>query len=207
MKIGIIGSGNIGGTLAKLWAKAGHEVFVSSRHPEELSGLVSGIGKNAHAGTVREAAEFGEVIFLAIPLKGVKDTLPAIEKMLEGKVVVDAMNPFPGRDGEVAREIIERGIASGVRTQERLPDSKIARAFSSVYYKTLQTESHRQGEKVAIPIAADDDEARQVAVDLVRDAGFEPFFLGKLSESNPLDPDRRLFSESMTVSEMEDLMR
>jgi hypothetical protein len=202
MKIGILGGGHIGGTLTRLWAEAGHQVMVSSRHPEELESLVSEIDGDAQTGSVEEAAAFGEVVFLAIPLKGVVDTLPDIADDLSGKVVIDAMNPFPGRDGEVAQEIFDRGIASGVRTQERLPDAKVARAFSSVYYQVLQSEAHREGEKIAVPIAADDNEARSVTEQLVRDAGFEPFDLGSLTDSKPLDPEGSLFTEAMTAAGM-----
>ncbi|HKJ68702.1 MAG TPA: NAD(P)-binding domain-containing protein [bacterium] len=203
MKIGIIGTGNIGGTLAKLWADAGHQVMVSSRHPEQLTGLVEDIGENASVGTVEEAVRFGEVVFLAMPLKGVLDTLPKIKDDLSGTVVLDAMNPFPNRDGEVATEIQQRGIASGVATQERLPDSKVVRAFSSVYYQALQTEHHLQDHWVAVPIAGNDDEAKTMAANLVRDAGFEPFDLGSLSDSRPLDPGGSLFTETLTSAEMQ----
>lgn len=206
MKIGIIGTGNIGGTLARLWATAGHHVMVSSRHPEKLTGLVEDIGENTSTGTIEEAARFGEVVFLAMPLKGVRDTLPKIKHQLSGKVVLDAMNPFPNRDGEVATEIQRRGIASGVATQERLPDSKVVRAFSSVYYRALHTEHHRPDQWVAIPIAGDDEQAKTVAADLVRDAGFEPFDLGSLSESRPLDPGGALFTETLTTEEMKGML-
>ncbi len=206
MNIGIIGTGDIGGTLAKLWASAGHHVMVSSRHPEKLTGLVKDIGGNARAGSVEEAAQLSEVVFLAMPLKGVRVTFPKIKAHLAGKVVLDAMNPFPNRDGEVATEIQRRGIAAGVATQERLPDSKVVRAFSSVYYRTLQTEHHRQDHRVAIPIAGDDEQAKTVAADLVRDAGFEPFDLGTLPESKPLDPGGALFTETLTTEEMKGVL-
>jgi len=202
MKIGVIGAGNIGGTLTRLWAGAGHEVMVSSRHPGELTALVKDIGKKASAGTVEQAAEFGEVAFLAMPLKGVADTLPKIQSALSGKVVLDAMNPFPNRDGEIASEILNRGIASGVATQERLPESAVVRAFSSIRFRELQTEHHRNGDRVAVPIAGDDPAAKEVATRLVRDAGFEVFDLGPLADSRPLDPGGVLFVQTFTRDEI-----
>ncbi|MDX1618553.1 MAG: NAD(P)-binding domain-containing protein [Balneolaceae bacterium] len=202
MDIGIIGAGSIGGTLARLWAEAGHKVMISSRHPEELKSLAEDIGGNADYGTVKEAAAFGEVVVLAIPLKGRGDTVPDIKSSLNGKVVIDAMNPFPGRDGSIAEGIIKKGIASGVATSEQLDQSEVVRAFSSVYFKELQSESHREGEKVAIPMAAETEKARDIAAGLIRDAGFEPYDLGSLAESKPLDPDGQLFGSTLTAQEI-----
>jgi len=206
MDIGIIGAGSIGGTVGRLWAEAGHKVMLSSRHPEELQGLIEEIGDNAQYGTPAEAAAFGEVVLLAIPLRGRTDTIPEIEDQLKGKVVIDAMNPFPGRDGAVAEEVINRGIASGVATAEQLDDSAVARAFSSVHYVDLIPEAHREGEKVAIPIAADDPEARTVAGELVRDAGFEPYDLGGLADSKPMDPQGELFGSTLTSAEIDAIL-
>ncbi|MDX1639385.1 MAG: hypothetical protein R3281_15570 [Balneolaceae bacterium] len=145
-------------------------------------------------------------MLLAIPLKGFPGVLSSIKPDLNGKIVLDAMNPFPGRDGDVANDILNRGIASGVATQEQLPDAKVAGVFSSVYYKVLQSEAHRPGDRIAIPYAADDDEAREVAQKLIADAGFDPYFLGTLSESKPLDPGGMLFTESYTSREMEEVL-
>lgn len=206
MKIGTIGAGSIGGTVARLWTAAGHEVMISSRHPRELEGLAEDIGENAQAGTPAEAAAFGDVVLLAIPLKGRKDTIPEIKASLKGKVVIDAMNPFPGRDGSIAEEIIEKGIASGVATGEQLPESKIVRAFSSVYFKELQSEAHREGVNAAVPMAADQEEARKIAKKLIRDAGFETYDLGSLADSKPLDPEGTLFGQTLTVQEIEKIL-
>ncbi|MEJ2050057.1 MAG: NADPH-dependent F420 reductase [Calditrichota bacterium] len=207
MKIGVIGAGNIGGTLAGLWADAGHEVMLSSRHPERLAQLAEQLGEKVSSGTVEEAAEFGEVVFLAMPLKGVSNTLPKIQSYLVGKVVLDAMNPFPNRDGEFALDIQKRGIASGVATQERLSESKVVRAFSSINYQKLRTEHHRKGNLVAVPIAGDDPAAKEVARRLVQDAGFESFDLGKLADSRPLDPGGALFVKTMNREELTAALR
>ena len=207
MKIGIIGAGNIGGTLARLWAEAGHEVMFSSRHPRQLEGLAGDIGRNARSGTPEKAAEFGEVVLLAIPLKGLNDTIPQIKEFLKGKVVIDAMNPFPGRDGKIAETIINRGIASGISTAEHLPDSDVVRAFSSVYFKVLKSEAHRSGEKIAIPMAADSKEAKKVAGELIMDAGFAPCDIGSLADSKSLDPDGELFGKTLMLNEIKEVLK
>jgi predicted dinucleotide-binding enzyme len=200
MKIGIIGAGNIGGTLARLWAQAGHQVMVSSRHPERLHDLVSRLGDNACSGTPEESAAFGDVVFLAIPLHGMDTTVQAVKPFLAGKVVLDAMNPFANRDGEVAQRAVAKG-ASGVYTAEVLDNARVARAFSSVHYTSLQSEANRDGDRIAVPIAADDDDTKQVAADLVRDAGFAPYDLGRLAESQELDPGGALFGKALTPKE------
>lgn len=93
MKIGILGSGAIGGTLGKLWAQAGHDVLFSSRHPETLASLVAQAGSRTHAGTVAQAASFGDVILLAVSYGTLGEALREINGKLNGKIVIDATNP------------------------------------------------------------------------------------------------------------------
>ena len=94
MKIGIIGSGNIGGTAAKLFVNAGHEVAISnSRGPESLTSFVNSVGPNIKAKTVEDAIKFGEVILLAIPWRK-RQNLLSISELFDSKIVIDAMNPY-----------------------------------------------------------------------------------------------------------------
>src|SRR5262245_4608394 len=104
MRIGIVGAGMIGSTLAKLWVDAGHDVRVSSRHPETLQPLVEQLGTRASAGTPVEAATFGEVVMLTVPLKAVPDLAHDLAPLLSGKVVLDTGNAYERRDGAVARQ-------------------------------------------------------------------------------------------------------
>lgn len=201
MRIGTIGAGNIGGTLARLWTTAGHDVLISSRHPEQLADLAAQMGARCCYGTVEEAVAFGEVILLSPPLGAIVELAPRIADAAAGKVVLDTMNPFPDRDGQPANEIFERGIASALATQERLPRSRIVRAFSSVHYSDLQSRVCQQPYLLAIPFAADDIEAKNVAAQLIRDAGFEPFDLGGLAQSKPQDPGGELFGKAYTVEQ------
>src|SRR5271169_1742541 len=100
IKIGVIGSGRLGGTIGGLWVKAGHPVLFSSRHPEELSGLVDSLGPLAKAGTVQEAATFGEVILIAVPYAALPQIGKDYATELKGKVVIDACNAVAARDGD-----------------------------------------------------------------------------------------------------------
>src|SRR5438309_5439981 len=104
MRIGVIGAGMIGSTLAKLWVDAGHEVRVASRHPEMLKPLIERLGQRASAGTPVDAATFGEVVLLTVPLKAVPDLVHDLAPLLVGKVVLDTGNAYERRDGPLARQ-------------------------------------------------------------------------------------------------------
>jgi len=104
-KIGIVGSGNIGGTLGILLGKAGYEIFFSSRHPETLKDLVKTVGPNASAGDLAEAIAFGDVIIMSLPMKAFKELSAETKDALKGKIVIDTSNPYPERDGEEIRVV------------------------------------------------------------------------------------------------------
>ena len=171
-KIGIVGSGKIGGTIGELWAKASYQVMFSSRHPDELKGLVEKVGPNARAGTVEEAVKFGDVIFIAVPYSALPQIGRDNAAALKGKVVLDSCNPIAARDGEIVKEAVENGV--GETSAKYLPGTRLVRAFNSFNWATFARESNRAGEKIGVPIASDDPEAIAVASKLVRDAGFEP---------------------------------
>src|SRR5206468_2938549 len=99
MRIGIIGAGMIGSTLAKLWVDGGHEVRVASRHPEALQSLIEGLGARASAGTPLDAATFGDVVLVTVPLKAIPDLARDVAPALSGKIVLDTGNAYEQRDG------------------------------------------------------------------------------------------------------------
>src|SRR5689334_5117428 len=148
-KIGIIGAGHIGGTLAELWVKAGHPVIISSRHPDELKPLAEKLGPLCTVGTVQEAASQGDVILISVPYSALPQIGKDYAKELKDKVVLDTGNPYPQRDGEMANDARKRG--TGVTSSEYLPGVKLVRAFNALRYQDLKSESNRKGEKVAIP--------------------------------------------------------
>jgi 8-hydroxy-5-deazaflavin:NADPH oxidoreductase len=207
MNIGIVGGGHVGGTLALLWVKSGHDVLISSRHPDMLEQLRKQIGARCCKGTFSEAAQFGEVILLAIPLGGIVAISSTLEKFFSGKVILDAMNPFAERDGEIATDIINRKIAAGQASQERFPAAKITRAFSSIRCLDLQTQANRTPPAVAVPYSTDFDDAKNVCEKLIRGAGFAPFDLGPLNLSKPLDPGGILFGKALTEQQILELLR
>ena len=179
LKIGVIGSGRIGGTLGELWLKAGHEVMFSSLNLEHDKSLAARLGGKARAGTTKEAAAFGDVILIAVPYSALPEVGRELASVMKGKVVIDASNPIVARDGEMATAAREKG--AGVASAEYLPGTRIVRAFNAIGYARLPTFSQRQGERTAMPIAGDDANAIAVASRLVRDVGLEPVLVGPLA--------------------------
>lgn len=199
IKIGIIGAGNIGGTIGQLWAKAGHKVLYSSRHPDELKPLVEKTGPNAQAGTVQQAVAFGDVIFIAVPYSAMPGIGRDNAAALKGKIVLNASNPITGRDGEIARIAQQKGV--GESDQELLPGTRLVRAFNSTGAGRFAADAHKPGEKLGVAIAGDDPEAMKVAAQLVRDAGFEPVPV-PLARAKEFAPGAPLFGRGLPVSEL-----
>jgi predicted dinucleotide-binding enzyme len=200
LKIGIIGAGHIGGTLASLWVRAGHEVLVSSRHPDQLTGLVRSLGPRARAGTPREAALFGDVVLISVPYGALPQVGRDLRTELSGKIVLDTGNPYPQRDGDMAVEARRKG--TGVSSAEFLPGVRLVRAFNAINSGDLAGEAHRSGERIAIPLAGDDSQALEVAQRLVRDAGFEPVVVGPLARAREFDVGTAVYTRLMTAAQL-----
>ncbi len=200
LKIGIIGTGKIGGALARHWVAAGHEVFVSSRHPEELKGLVAELGPRAHVGTPREAAAFGSVILVSIPYGAMAQIGDDLRKELDGKVILDTSNPVERRDGAMALDAQKKG--AGVATAELLHSKRVVRAYNCIPAATLANDGDRKPERIAIPIGGDDPKALKIAEQLVRDSGFDPVMVGSLAQTRQFDLGQPLATGSLTATEM-----
>lgn len=192
VKIGIVGAGNVGGTLGSVWVKAGHEVMFSSRHIEDDRELAARLGPNAHAGTPQEAAAFGEVVMVSVPYHALPDVRDALGDLIAGKVVIDTCNPFLGRDGEIAKRAREKG--AGLASKEMLPGARVVRAFNAIGYRRMG-QMHETSGHVAMPIASDDPEAVAIVEPLIRDIGFEPVLVGDLEMGKYLMPGTPLAGE------------
>jgi 8-hydroxy-5-deazaflavin:NADPH oxidoreductase len=200
MKIGVIGAGHIGGAIGGLWTKAGHPVFFSSRHPEELKDLVARLGSLAQAGTVDQAIAFGDVVFIAVPYGALPQIGKDYGKSLAGKIVLDANNAVSSRDGSIAEEVERDGI--GVTSQKYLPGARLVRAFNTLSYTIFEREANRAAPRLAIPIAGDDQEAVQVAAGLVRDAGFDPVEVGKLADARRFQRGAPGYGQNVSAAEL-----
>ncbi|MGB8430774.1 MAG: NAD(P)-binding domain-containing protein [Pseudolabrys sp.] len=199
-RIGIIGSGHIGGTIGGLWIKKGHQVAFSSRHPDELKPMVAELGSLARAGTVEEAIAFGDVLFIAVPYGAVPQIGKDYSAAMKGKVMLDACNAVSARDGAVADEVEQTGI--GVTTQKYFPGVRIVRAFNTMSYMIFAREANRPDPKLAVPIAGDDPQAVQIAAGLVRDAGFDPVVVGKLADARRFQRGQPGYGQSVSATEL-----
>jgi predicted dinucleotide-binding enzyme len=206
MRIGIIGAGMIGSTLAKLWADAGHDVRLASRHPEQLKPLVDEIGERASAGTPKEAATFGDAVMLTVPLKAIPDLARDLAPLLAGKIVMDTGNSYERRDGDAAREATAHAAGSAAWAAAMFPQARWVKAFNTVYYKTLESEAHRKGDQVGIPLASDDREALETVAGLVKDAGFDPVPVGALARGKAFEPDTRTYNTGMSGREIRKIL-
>ena len=200
LKIGIIGSGRIGGTLGELWAKAGHEVMFSSLDLDKDRELAKAVGAKAQAGTPAQAAAWGDVLLVSVPYTALPQIGKDYAASIKGKVVLDTSNPIHARDGEMA--VAARAKGTGVASAEFLPGARLVRAFNEVGFRALKSESNRAGDKVAIPLAADDKGALEVAIGLVKDAGFEPVVVGGLETAKKFDVGTPVFGKTLTASEL-----
>jgi predicted dinucleotide-binding enzyme len=187
MRIGIIGAGMIGSTVAQLWVDAGHEVRLASRHPDELQPLVANLGQLASSGTPADA--FPELA---------RDLAP----LLAGKIVLDTGNVYEKRDGEVGVAAVRHPRGSAGWSASLFPGARWVKAFNSVYFKTLETEAHRDGDQVGIPLASDDHAAMDVAAQLVRDAGFAPVPVEPLSRGKEFEPGTKPYNTGMSGPEL-----
>ncbi|MGE5173234.1 MAG: NADPH-dependent F420 reductase [Betaproteobacteria bacterium] len=195
-KIGIVGSGRIGGTLGILLAKAGYEVLYSSRHPDTLKDLVKTAGPKACAGTIAEAIAFGDVIVVSVPLKALPELDAETKEALKGKIVIDTSNPYPQRDGVIAEEARKDPGGMGAFVSRLLPGARIVRAFNTVYSEDLKKTVNNRGEKIGIPIASDDPEGLKAATELVEQAGLDPVVVGGLSTSKLFDVGTAVYATS-----------
>jgi len=199
-RIGIIGSGHIGGTIGGLWIKKGHPVMFSSRHPEELKDMVTQLGGLAQAGTVEQAIAFGDVLFIAVPYGAIQQIGKDYSSAMKGKVLLDACNAVSARDGAVADEVEQNGI--GVTSQKYMPDARVVRAFNTMSYMIFAREANRPDPKLAIPIAGDDPQAVQAAAGLVRDAGFDPVIVGKLADARRFQRGQPGYGQQVSAAEL-----
>lgn len=183
MKIGIIGSGNIGGNLARLFIKAGHEVaLANTRGPSSLRNFVYELGGDLHPIDADGAVVYGEVIFVSIPWRSL-DTLPVFN--VPGKVIVDTTNPYrsDGTFYDLGADI------SSTKVIEHFPEGSVVKAFNSIWYKHLSQEGDVKlslDDRRVIPLAGDEKNAKAKVSKLIEEIGFGPLDTGTLKEGSRL---------------------
>jgi len=185
--VGIIGSGMIGGTVARLSVAAGHRVVLSnSRGPETLQELVAELGPLATAATAGQAAEAGDLVVVSVPVKAFAE-IPA--KPLAGKPVLDTGNYYPQRDGQV-EELDTGALTSSGLLQRYLPDAHVVKVFNNIYFKHLQSLARPSGadDRTALPVAGDDEAAKQQVIAYLDSIGYDAVDAGPLAQSWRQEP-------------------
>ena len=179
--VGIIGSGMIGGTVARLSVAARHNVVLSnSRGPETLAELVAELGPLAAAGTAGQAAEAGDIVVVSIPVKAFGD-VPV--KPLAGKPVLDTGNYYPRRDGQIA-ELDTGALTSSGLLQRDLPESHVVKVFNNIFFKHLHSlaRPHGAADRTALPIAGDDEAAKAAVTAFLDSIGYWAVDAGTLAD-------------------------
>ncbi len=179
MKVGILGAGSVGEALARLAVEQGHEVKIGSRRPAALTDLASSV--DCTVGTPDEAAAFGEIVVAAIPL-GAMDSLP--RAAIGERIVVDAMNYYPERDGRIAA-LDARATTTSELVAARLPQARIVKAFNAILARDLPFGSRPPTgpRRRALPIAGDDIASKEVVARLHNQFGFDVVDTGRLADS------------------------
>jgi predicted dinucleotide-binding enzyme len=194
MKIGILGSGQIGSTLGRHLARAGHTIFFSSRHPKDLQKLAEEVGSGAQAGTLEDAVKFGEVLVLAIPWRD-KESLPEPD-LFKGKVVIDAMNAYSafGRVMDLGETTSSEEVA------KLLPGARLIKAFNTMGSNDLGSGAFKSGkDRLAIFVAGDDAEAERIVSGLIEEIGFVPIYTGPLRDGGRLQqPGSPIYGRRLT---------
>lgn len=199
--IGIIGSGNIGGTLARALTTAGHGVVIAnSRGPESLAPLIAELGERAQAGTVAEAASAGELVVVTVPLKAVA-SIPS--ELLEGRIVIDTNNYYPGRDGAIA-ELDARTTTTSEIVARHFAGARVVKAFNHIPSREIITHAQPAGSegRRALAVYADDAEARDRVAALIDEVGFDVVDGGPLADSWRIERDQPGYIPHFTAEQM-----
>src|SRR5690349_6118609 len=192
--LGLIGSGHIGSTVARLAVDAGHDVVLSnSRGPETLADLVSDLGPRARAATAAEAAAAGDIVVVTVPLKAYRQ-VPV--DPLRGKVVIDTNNYYPQRDGHIA-ELDDESTTSSELLQAHLPESRVVKTFNNIYFGHLGALARPAGspERSVLAIAGDDADAKRTVTEFLDAIGFDAHDVGPLAEGWRYQPDTPAYGQ------------
>ncbi|MEV4507454.1 NAD(P)-binding domain-containing protein [Dactylosporangium sp. NPDC049525] len=190
--IGFVGSGHIGGTVARLAVAAGYDVVLSnSRGPETLQDLVAELGPRARAASAADAAAAGDIVVVSVPFKAYA-AVPA--EPLSGKVVIDTNNYYPQRDGNYA-ELDDASVTSSEVLQRHLDGASVVKVFNNIFFKHLGslTRPTGAGDRTALPIAGDDAAAKATVTEFLDAIGYDTVDVGSLADSWRFQPDTPVY--------------
>ena len=198
---GLLGSGNIGSTVARLAVDAGHDVVLSnSRGPETLAELVAGLGPHARAAIAEEAARAGDIVVVTVPLRAYRD-IPV--EPLAGKVIIDTNNYYPERDG-VFDELEDGSSTTGELLQQHLPEARVVKGFNNIWFGHLRSLARPAGsaDRSALPIAGDDATAKRAVIKFFDSLGFDTVDAGPLKEGWRIQRDTPGYGPRRTAEEL-----
>jgi predicted dinucleotide-binding enzyme len=199
--IGLIGAGNIGGTLARHFVRLGYDVAVSnSRGPETLKAFQNELGPHARALSAADTAEYGDVIVVSVPFKAYRDIPRA---GLAGKVVIDTTNYYPQRDGHFP-EVDDDSMTSSEVLAHHLPSAHVVKAFNAITSHHLADLGRPSGDptRIAIPIAGDHDDSKKCVMGLIDEIGFDAVDVGDLASSRVFQPGAVLYGADLTAEKV-----
>jgi len=207
MKIGVIGAGHIGSNAARLFVKAGNEVAIAnSRGPQTLEPLVEELGDNAEAVTVEEARDFGDIVFISIPLGRISE-LPT--NGWENKIVIDTNNYYPDRDGNIAK-LDSGSTTSSEMLLQHIPGARLVKGFNTIWFEHLRSQGNADlplDQRRAIFIAGDDSDAKAAVARLIEDIGYAAVDTGFLHDGGlSQQPGTAIYNKELTAAEAAKVM-
>ena len=202
MNIGIIGAGSIGKLYAKLWLNAGHHVMLSARHPQKhrLSELTQ---QGALVGTPELAIKFADVILLAVNYQSLDTALEQLNRHADDKLIIDATNPLVFTENGDIKRVLPEHVLAGVEMQNRLPQARVAKAFTSLWTGHVEHYANVNQPTVAMPFAADSSADQDLVAQLISEAGLQAVNLGQLADSRLLDPPSPVWNVPMSADDMQ----
>lgn len=200
MRIAVLGHGNIGGALGRLFVQSGHDVVFGSRRPADLHDLLALLGEHGEATTLKKAIEAADTIVEALPFAASFALAP---HALAGKTLISASNYYPDRDGKI--DLGDRLDTEALA--ERLPKTRVVKAFSTLYFKELEARIDAHPEPSVLFLAGNDEEARAFTAALITSIGFIPIDLGTLDHAAPFTAGGPLYNRAMTEEQALEAVR
>jgi 8-hydroxy-5-deazaflavin:NADPH oxidoreductase len=186
MKIGILGAGNMGATLGRLWAELGHDVFFGLRDPKsaKAQAALSAVGSRARSGSAIDAAAFGEVVLVAVPWESAQQVIAAVAPQLTGKVLIDCTNPIKP---DLSGLVIGHSTSAAEEISRWAPTARVVKAFNTVGASTLHDAKYGD-HSASVFVCGDDPTAKNLVTRLAEGIGFDVIDAGPLTEARYLEP-------------------
>lgn len=204
IQLSVIGAGSLGSAVGAAWVRSGYTVMFSTRHPDELQSLAKALGPKAKIGTPEEAAEFGQIVLLAVPYKAIPQVAHDYASKLEGKILLDATNSWWAGHSDVVKEAKKYG--DGIVTQRYFKGTRLVRAFSAVDATVITASSKGKRQPAGVPLASNDPQAMQIAAELVKAAGCVPVIVGDLKAGRSFEHSHDGFRANTTPERLRKIL-